>query len=269
MKRSYKPLYNRNLHKRLLNDSYTLLIDGIVFEWFRTYLEGRKFTVCINDTLSQESVMKTGVPQGSILGPILFLIYTIELHHVLEGLGVFYHCYADDTQIYLNFENIDETEHKLRTIVSTVNEWMCSRRLKLNCDKTECILISANSSVQRNVDISSLMLGNISVNLSRNVRNLGVTFDDQLTLNEQINNVKRKVIVNLINISRIAKFVDKDTRMKLVHGLVFSVIDFCNALYYGLPDVMLNGFQMLIKSAARTIIRFSKILKRKSYSYLH
>ena len=140
---------------------------------------------------------------------------------------------------------------------------MCSGRLKLNCDKTECILISANSSVQRNVDISSLMLGNISVDLSRNVRNLGVTFDDQLTLNEQINNVKRKVIVNLINISRIAKFVDKDTRMKLVHGLVFSVIDFCNALYYGLPDVMLNGLQMLINSAARIAVGFPRLSRER------
>ena len=87
---------------------------------------------------------------------------------------------------------------------------MQSRRLKLNSDKTECILVTANNSMHRNVDIHSVMLGNIPVLLSNSVRKLGFAFDSHLNLNEPINNVKRKVVVNLINISRIAKFIDKD-----------------------------------------------------------
>ena len=156
----------------LLNDLFALGIDGIVLEWLRTYLKDRIFRVCVNDTLSDECLMKTGVPQGSILGPILFLIYTIELHYVLESLGVFYYCYADDTQIYFTFESISEAENKLGAIFNKVDEWMQSRRLKLNSDKTECILVTANNSMHRNVDILSVMLGNISVQISNSVRNL-------------------------------------------------------------------------------------------------
>ena len=73
--------------------------------------------------------------------------------------------------------------------------------------------------------------------------------------------MKRKLIVNLINISRIAKFINKDSKMKLVQGLVFSINDFCNSLYYGLPNVILNGLQMLINSAATIVVglpRFSR-----------
>ena len=248
-------------HDILLNDLFVLGIDGTVLEWFKSYLRDRKFKVCISDTLSNECEMKTGVPQGSILGPILFLIYTIELHYVLESLGISYHCYADDTQIYFSFETINEAEHKLGEIFHAVDKWMSSRRLKLNSDKTECILISTNSGIRRNLDVDSIMLGTTSVGLSKSVRNLGFILDNKLTLSDQINNVKRKVIVNLINISRVAKFIDEGTRMKLMHGLVLSVIDFCNALYYDLPNYVLNGLQMLINSAARIVVglpRFSR-----------
>ena len=81
----------------ILNDLFALGNDGLVLEWFRTYLKNRIFRVRVNDILSDKCLMKTGVPQGRILGPILILISTIELHYVLESLGVLYHCYADDT----------------------------------------------------------------------------------------------------------------------------------------------------------------------------
>ena len=79
----------------LLNDLLALGIDGEVLEWFRIYLKNRIFRVCVNETLSYECLMSTEVPQRSILGPILFLIYTTELHYVLESLGVFSHYYSD------------------------------------------------------------------------------------------------------------------------------------------------------------------------------
>ena len=80
----------------------------------------------------------------------LFFIYTIELHYILESLGVSYHCYADDTQIYFTFESISEAENKLGVIVNKVDEWMQSRRPKLNSDKAECFLVTANNSMHRN-----------------------------------------------------------------------------------------------------------------------
>ena len=93
--------------------------------------------MCVNDTLSHDCPMKTGVPQESILGPIPFIIYTNEPHFVLESLGLFYHCYADDTQINFTFESISEAETRLSVIFNKIDEWIQSRRFKINSDKTE------------------------------------------------------------------------------------------------------------------------------------
>ena len=160
--------------------------------------------------------------------------------------------------------SINEAENKLDIIFNKVDGWMQSKRLKPNSDKAECNLVTANNCIHRNVDIHSVMIGNIPVQLSNSVRNHGFVFNSHLNLNEQINNVKRKVIVNLINISRIAKFIDQESKIILVHGLVFSKFDFCYNLYYGLPNIILNGLQTLIKSAARIVIGFPRFSRERN-----
>ena len=108
--------------------------------------------------------------------------------------------------IFFTFESITEAENKLGVILNKIYEWMQSRRIKLSSDKTECKIVTANNSKQRNFDIHSVMLRNIPVQISNSVWSHGFVFDNQLSLDEQLNNAKRKVKVNIIHISRIAKF---------------------------------------------------------------
>ena len=93
------------------------------------------------------------------------------------------------------------------------------------------------------------------------MRDLGFTSDSNLTLDAQIRKIKSKAIGNLINISRISSYLDKSSRLKLVHGLVFSRIDFCNPLYFGLPNTKLKQLQLIINDATRLVAglpRFSR-----------
>ena len=147
-------------------------------EWFRTYVKNRRFRVCVNDKLSDDFLMKTGVPQWRILGPILIIIITVELHSVLGSLGVFYHCYADETQIHFTHEGITEAENILGVIFNKIEEWMCSKRLKPKSDKTKIIRVTAIKSMRWNVDVNSVMLGNIPVQPYNSARNFGLLFDN-------------------------------------------------------------------------------------------
>ena len=133
---------------------------------------------------------------------------------------------------------------------------MRSGPLKLNFDKTDCVLVTENITMRRDIEIIRLSI--MPVQLYSNVRNLGFIFDEKSIFNEQINSVKRKLIVKLFSFSRIAKFIVKDSKIELVHGLVLSIVFFCNSLYYGLLNVMLNDLKNLINSAARIVVCFPK-----------
>ena len=228
-------------------------ISGRVYEWFATYLTGRQFKVLIRETYSSAGHMNTGVPQGSILGPLLFLIYTASLQYLLKSLDVRFHFYADDTQIYLTMGDITETQEKVKQVYEAVSLWMNARKLKLNPEKTEFLLVGSSLRRRAYEDLSCITLDNSQILVSDKVRSLGVTIDSSLTLRNQLSALRRKVTGNLINISRISRFIDQRSRLKLIHNLVLSSVDFCNSLYCELPNKDLRPLQVLVNSAARVV----------------
>ena len=107
----------------------------------------------------------------------------------------------------------------------------------------------------------SINIGGIDTNVSEKVRSLGVLFDQTLSMKHHLRLLKSKLINNIINIARVSKYLDKTTRMHLVHHLILSNTDFCNALFYNLPDCDLRMLQVIINSAARIVVgmeRFSR-----------
>jgi hypothetical protein len=114
-------------HCLLLDDLFSLGVTGGAFQWFRSYLANRRFCVVIEDKCSDMSTLTTGVPQGSILGPILFIIYTIGLSYLLDEFGIDYHFYADDTQLYVVVDNVNSTTDLLEMVLTSIENWMVKK----------------------------------------------------------------------------------------------------------------------------------------------
>ncbi len=120
-------------HQILLSTLSSLGITGTPLRWFESYLTGRSFRVAWGGKVSTEHQLVTGVPQGSVLGPLLFSTYTTSLAPIIQAHGFNYHCYADDTQLYLSFRPDDPTvAARISGCLADISAWMKEHHLQLN-----------------------------------------------------------------------------------------------------------------------------------------
>ena len=118
-------------------------MDGTVLMWIKSYLKNCRQKVKLGHSFLDAFSLPYGVPQGSVLGPLLFTLYTTPLSHIISSFNITHHLYADDTQIYLalDFRNFDSSIAELTECLACVQNWMDCVRLKLNPKKTEFIII--------------------------------------------------------------------------------------------------------------------------------
>ena len=221
-------------HSILLNRLETWAgLSGTVLEWFRSYLEERSYFVTIGSYQSDRVAMTCGVPQGSVLGPLLFSLYMLPLGQILQNLNVNYHSYADDTQIYLALSPDDCSPiESLCHCLEQVKNWMNQNFLQLNQEKTEVIVFGNK---EKRVTVSK-QLESLSLETKDLVRNLGVLIDSDLTFNSHIRSITKTAFYQLKNISRVKGFMSQKDQEKLIHAFISSRLDYCNGLLTGLTQ---------------------------------
>ncbi len=245
-------------HQILLSTLSSLDITGIPLRWFESYLTGRSFRVAWGGEVSKAHKLVTGVPQGSVLGPLLFSTYTTSLAPIIEAHGFSYHFYADDTKLYLSFRPDDPTvAARISGCLADISAWMKENHLQLNLAKTELLVFPATPTLQHDFTIQ---LGSSTITPSASVRNLGVIFDDQLTFKEHIAKTARSCRFALHNIRKIRPFLTEHAAQLLVQALVISRLDYCNALLAGLPSNTIKPLQMIQNAAARLVFNEPMLL---------
>ncbi|KAL9977313.1 hypothetical protein ACROYT_G014703 [Oculina patagonica] len=164
-------------------------VKGTALAWFKSYLTSRKQFVKVEEGLSSNGPLLRGVPQGSVLGPLLYLIYTAPIADIIKQHNLLYHLYADDTQLYISFKtdccvDLEEAKSRVERCVEEIDRWMCNNLLKLNQDKTELVVIS--SKFRHCPDLKHIRVGDEYIAPKSSARNLGVIIDNCLCMEQHV-----------------------------------------------------------------------------------
>ena len=215
----------------------------------------------VNNTSSNSLCVTQGVPQGSVLGPILYSLDTSPLGDIAKQHQMNYHFYADDSQLYISFKSsctndADRGKTSMEACVRDIDLWMVHNRLKLNQDKTEVLVFS--SCYRPRPNIGNLTIVDKMVNCSSTAKDIGVTLDNYLSMVPHITAVCKSAFFHLRNSSKIRGFLNTETTKTLVHAFVTSKVDYCNSLLYGVPKYLLQRLQRVLNCAARIVFKSNK-----------
>ena len=209
-------------HDILLTSLYSKYsISGIALEWFRCHLTNRSQFAIIEECRSQSHELKCGVPQGSVFGPILYVLYTVPLANILRFHEMQCHFYAHDTRLYISFSTSNDVEltnsiTKIEECLSDIDKWKSINRLKLNKDKTELLYLFSKYNPQPS--LPPLRFGTDIIKPS-----LHAIFDTTImSMLRHVNNVCKSAFYHLRTISSIRKYLSTQTTEILIHAFVTS-----------------------------------------------
>ena len=239
--------------------------SGTAFSLLSSYLTNRSQSVKIDQTTSPSIALDYGVPQGSVLGPLLFTLYTTPLSYLLSDLSMQFHMYADDTQLYISFSAPDSILYleKLSQTLDRVYSWFCANMLAVNPSKTEYLLIG--TSLQKSKVVNSYVyFQNLSLVPVDSARNLGVILDSSLNLKSHISAVCRSSFLQIRQLRQIRSSLDTNAAVLLANAIVHTKIDYCNSLLYGIPEYSIVRLQRVQNSLARVVCKSTRFNSHSS-----
>ena len=201
-------------------------IEDITLKWFQSYLTNRTEYVLFNGIKYSKRVVQFGVPQRSVLGPLLFVLYTSDLERIAEKHNLDAHFYADDSQLYIfsKPQLADSAQTRLIACLDDFAQWMSANRLKLNPDKTEFIRCAT---ARRLLQLANevVTFGNSTISPATTVRNLGVVVDQKFAFQSHVNKTVSSCFYQLRRLKSSVKALPFETAKTLVNCFVISRID--------------------------------------------
>ena len=245
-------------------------LSGDVLAWLTSYLCNRTCVVRVKSGVSEVETITTGVPQGTVLGPLLFNAYIAPLTTLLQKHNIHHHLYADDTQLYITFPPTDHTQAlaRMEACVQDAKAWLCDNGLMMNDNKSQAIVIRS-SSLRTPTSLTRVNICGQLVDTSPVIRDLGFTIDNNLTMTSQVASVCRSAYYYLSRIAKIRDSISPTVCKSLIYGLVTSRIDYGNAILFGISDRHLHRLEMVQRSAARIVMQIRRGDRQSTMTILH
>ena len=237
-------------HKLLLKKLKIYGFDDGALEWIRTYLTNRFQAVWLDSTMSGFLETKVGVPQGSNLGPLFFLIFFNDLPEIIDN---HVDCYADDSTLTATADSVEEIGRKLTSDCANVVRWMSENKLKLNAEKTHVLMLGTDQRLRRQE--STLQVTIDQTRLEEDPKKcevlLGCQVQSNLKWDNQVSAVKAKLKKRLTGLIKLKGLGPFSVRKTIAEGIFHSVMVYCLPLYGGMDKGDIMSLQIMQNKAAR------------------
>ena len=243
-------------HQILLNKLELYGIKGQALTLLKSYLTNRNQKCQIKNSFSSERLIKCGVPQGSILGPLFFLLYINDLPHCLNKTKP--RLFADDTNLTASANSMTDLETAVNSDLENLRKWLIANKRSLNVAKTEFMLIGSKPMIKNISDsCPNVYIENIQIKQVHECKTLGVTIDQHLSWKSNTENICKKVTEGISAIRRIKPFVDQDTLILIYNTIVRPYFDYCCEVWDVFGETQSKRLQKLQNRAARIILNIS------------
>ena len=236
-------------HSILLNKLYLYGIRGNIHNWFKSYLTNRSQYVEYNNVKSKTEIITHGVPQGSILGPLLFIIYMNDFSRSSELL--FSILFADDTSVFIEGTCLNDISEILNTELEKISIWLEANKLTININKTHYMMFHRTRI--KHITNFKIYISNNAIDRSINTKFLGVIIDNKLNWAAHILYIKNKISKSIGIIYKIRHFLDKRSLRNMYFTFIYPYLIYCLEIWGNTYETHLNPLIKIQKRSIRTI----------------
>ena len=240
-------------HEILLKKLEHYGIRGIALEWFKNYLTNRKQIIKYKSEKSESLTIKCGVPQGSVLGPLLFLIYMNDISRSSEILSII--LFADDTNLFFSHKNLFTLNETMNRELSKIASWLSANKLSLNIKKTHFIIFKSRG--KKSNQHVSIIINNQEIEQVKCTKFLGLYIDDEFTWKYHIDQVASKISKMTGILAKARHYLSLKTLQTIYDTMVYPYLTYCNIVWASTYPSRLKSLFMLQKKIVR-IMTFAK-----------
>ena len=274
----FSKAFNSVQHDTLLNKLQQMNLTQSTLSWIASYLGNRKQRTLVNNAYSALIPVNQGVPQGSVLGPLFYIIYANDMAKVIEASGCTF--YADDTVLYTQKKDFPESARLLQKDLAKLSDWCFQNDIVVNAEKTKVMFFGSRARIE-SMELPDFYINGTVIDRAKTYTYLGIKLDEQLSLDTHANCLIKRVSTKIYQLKKIRSFITKKAALLIYKNMILPILEYGDVFLHSASQKVRKKLQVLQNRALKCALQkdkyFStddlheeaKLLKLKDRRHVH